>query len=120
MKNEADLPPREGKAGRRAGCGVALGILSVAGLVLLAGGGVEGTFGQHGSDYTWGLALGRKGKLALSGSDNGKMFLWDLASREAIRTFANVGPVRSVALSHGERRAASGTYKDLLYLWDVE
>jgi WD40 repeat protein len=85
-----------------------------------AKGDQEGVFAQHGSEDTWGLAIDSKGQRALSASDNGKMFLWDLATREALPiAFADVGPVRSVAISHDEKRAASGTYNNMLYLWDL-
>jgi hypothetical protein len=66
------------------------------------------------------VAFAPDGRTALSGSDNKKLKLWDLASGREIRTFTgHTDRVTSVAFAPDGRTALSGSKDDTLKLWDV-
>jgi WD40 repeat protein/transcriptional regulator with XRE-family HTH domain len=66
------------------------------------------------------VALGPDGQMALSGSDDGLLILWDVETGEAIHRFkGHTGAVNSVALSPDGRSALSGSDDATLILWDV-
>ncbi len=64
------------------------------------------------------VAFSPDGKLALSGSNDKTMRLWDVQSGRELRNFMGHGPVYCVAFSPNGRFALSGSYA--LRLWDVE
>jgi len=66
------------------------------------------------------VALSADGVLALSGSDDWTLRLWDLRSGECLRTFVgHKYTVNSVALSGDGRWALSGSEDNTLRLWDL-
>src|SRR5439155_12860072 len=69
-----------------------------------------------------GVAFSPDGKTALSGSEDGTMFLWDLATGQALRPFkghAQGAEVKGVAFSPDGRTAISASSDSTLILWDV-
>ena len=66
------------------------------------------------------VAFSPDGRLALSGSDDDKLKLWEVASGREIGTFFGHDlPVRSVAFSPDGKLALSGSDDETLKLWDV-
>ena len=66
------------------------------------------------------VAFSPDGTLALSGSDDGTLKLWEMASgREIGSFFGHDLPVRSVAFSPDGKLALSGSDDETLKLWDV-
>lgn len=61
------------------------------------------------------------GKLALSGSDDKTMRLWDLAGGLCVRVFeGHTNSVRSVAFSADGRLALSGSFDQTVRLWNLD
>jgi WD40 repeat protein/serine/threonine protein kinase len=68
----------------------------------------------------WGVAFAADGQLALSGSGDKSVRLWDLTSGTMVRQFlGHTAGVMSVALSPDGRRALSGSADHSVRLWDV-
>ena len=66
------------------------------------------------------VATSPDGRLALSGSADNTLKLWDLNTGKEIRTFSgHVGSVLSVAISPDGRLALSGSDDKTLKLWDI-
>ena len=66
------------------------------------------------------VAFSPNGMLLASGSDNGTMKLWDVATRESIATLkGHTEYVRSVAFSPDGTLLASGSDDGTVKLWDV-
>src|SRR5262249_6213030 len=62
----------------------------------------------------------RDGAFVLTGSDDGPIKLWDIATTRLIRTFAgHKGKVTSVALSPDRTRALSGGEDKTIKLWEI-
>ena len=79
---------------------------------------VQTQFG-HSQDVR-AVAFSPDGRLALSGSDDDKLKLWEVASGREIGTFFGHDlPVRSVAFSPDGTLALSGSDDETLKLWDV-
>ncbi|MCY3021234.1 MAG: protein kinase [Planctomycetota bacterium] len=74
----------------------------------------------HTDSVEGGVAFSPNGKLAVSGSYDKTVKLWDLGTGQAMRTFlGHTEGVRSVAFSPDGNRALSGSYDKTLKLWDV-
>ena len=66
------------------------------------------------------VAFSPNGMLLASGSDNGAMKLWDVATRESIATLeGHTDYVRSVAFSPDGALIVSGSDDGTVKLWDV-
>ena len=66
------------------------------------------------------LAYSPDGRLALSGSEDYTLKLWEVSSGREIRTFkGHTGTVSSVAFSPDGSRVLSGSYDHSLKLWEV-
>jgi WD40 repeat protein/serine/threonine protein kinase len=66
------------------------------------------------------VCLSADGRLALSGSADETLKLWDVASGHCLRTFeGHTGAVDSVCLSADGRLALSGSWDNTLKLWEV-
>ena len=63
------------------------------------------------------VAFSPDGRHAISGSYDGTIILWDVASGESLRTFK--GHTSLVAFSPDGRHAISGSYDNTIILWDV-
>jgi WD40 repeat protein len=74
--------------------------------------------GQHGDINS--VAFSRDGKLALSGSDDGSVVLWDAATGREIRMFdGHAGEVASVAFSPDGKQVLTGNSDDTARLWNA-
>jgi WD40 repeat protein len=72
------------------------------------------------SDSIRSVAISRDGKLALTGSNDKTLRLWEAATGRLVRTFqGHRGYVNSVAISPDERMAASGSTDGVLIVWDL-
>jgi len=60
------------------------------------------------------------GRLAVSGSQDTKLRLWDLETGACLRTFGRGGCVSCVSTTPDGRHAVSGSYDKTLRLWDLE
>jgi len=77
------------------------------------------TFGSH-TDSARGVAFSPGGKLALSGSADKTLKLWEVATGRELRTFSgHTKCVGSVAFSPDGKLALSGSEDNTLKLWDV-
>jgi hypothetical protein len=66
------------------------------------------------------VAFAPDGRTALSGSQDGTLKLWDIATGKEIRTFTGHSNwVTSVAFAPDGRTALSGSYDNTLKLWEV-
>jgi WD40 repeat protein len=68
------------------------------------------------------IAVSPDGRLALSGGEDAKVRLWDLATGQLMRTFMGKGvptPVHAVAFSPDGKWALSGGEGQVLKLWNV-
>src|SRR5260370_293126 len=74
-------------------------------------------------EHTWGVMsvqLSADGRLALSGSADTTLRLWEVASGRCLRTFqGHIGSATSVSLSADGRLALSGDWSGNLWLWEV-
>jgi WD40 repeat protein/serine/threonine protein kinase len=78
------------------------------------------TFGGSGGAFH-GIAVSRDGRMALTGSDDHLLKLWDIQSGTELRSFTgHGGAVLCVALSRDGRKALSGSEDKTLRLWDVQ
>ena len=67
------------------------------------------------------MAVLADGCLALSGSDDNTLRLWDLTSGQTLHTLqGHTHWVRAVAVLADGRRALSGSYDNTLRLWDLQ
>ena len=65
-------------------------------------------------------ALSRNGAHLLTGSEDGTLKLWDVATTRLVRTFSgHKGDVTAVALSPDGTRALSGSKDKTIRLWEV-
>jgi WD40 repeat protein len=78
------------------------------------------TLSGHTSDVE-SVAFSPNGKTLASGSLDGSVRLWDVATRRPIGAplAAHGGPVRSVAFGPGGKMLASGSFDGSVRLWDV-
>ncbi|MGD0089819.1 MAG: protein kinase [Planctomycetota bacterium] len=77
------------------------------------------TFGGHSAQVS-GVAFSPDGKLALSGSWDRALKLWDVATGRELWTFTgHTAPVWGVAFSPDGKLALSGSWDRTLKLWDV-
>jgi WD40 repeat protein len=66
------------------------------------------------------LAISKDGRLMLSGAQDNKILLWDVASGRMLRTFTgHAESVMSIALSPDEKLLASGSLDKTVRIWDV-
>jgi WD40 repeat protein len=85
----------------------------------LGGDALIRTFDGHLSAVN-AVAFSPNGAMALSGSDDRTLKVWDVATGEEFRTFgAHSNAVRSVAFSPDGRTALSGSSDKTLKLWDA-
>lgn len=81
--------------------------------------GLVRTFAGH-SDQVNAVAFSPDGRLALSGSSDNTMKLWEVVTGNQPRGFVgHSGSVFSVAFSPDGRRALSGSWDKTLKLWDI-
>ena len=67
------------------------------------------------------VAVTSNGRWALSGSEDGILKLWDLATGQCLRTLTeHTNWVGTVAMTGDGRRALSGSWDHTLKLWDLE
>jgi WD40 repeat protein/uncharacterized caspase-like protein len=120
MGVESDMP-------RRAASVLCLLVLALIGLVLLSAGvdaqerarvEIVPQIG-HARDVTSG-AFSRDGSHLLTGSEDGTLKLWDLATTRLIRTFSgHKDGVTVVSLSPDGSRALSGSKDKTIRLWEI-
>ena len=76
--------------------------------------------GQYHTSTVYSVAYSPDGTTALSGSGDGTLMLWDVASGEAIRTFSgHTDDVLSVVYSPDGTTALSGSRDRTLIVWDM-
>ncbi|KAH7089950.1 WD40-repeat-containing domain protein [Paraphoma chrysanthemicola] len=75
---------------------------------------LEGHFGFVDS-----VALSYDSVQLASGSRDGKVIIWDVASGEHLQTLKGSAPVRSVAFSHDSTWLASASYDSTITIWDT-
>jgi WD40 repeat protein len=91
----------------------------LVGRLAAPGGPLLQTFEGH-SDRVWAVTLLPDGQHALSGSVDGTLKLWDLASGAVLQTFVgHAGAVTAVTVLPDGRRAVSGSADRMLKLWDL-
>lgn len=83
------------------------------------------TGGGH-TAYVNSLALSADGRLAVSGSMDRGVYLWDVAARRKVREFAGLGQggsrtafARAVAISPDGRRVAAASWDGTTRIWDT-
>jgi WD40 repeat protein/class 3 adenylate cyclase len=73
-----------------------------------------------GTGGVWGTAFSSDGKYLLTGSEDGAVMLWDVATGQKVRQFAgHDAKVQSVALSPDSTWALSASRDKTIALWDV-
>ena len=73
------------------------------------------------SELVFAVAVTGDGRRAVSASNDRTLKVWDLESREALRTLeGHRGGVNSVALTRDGRRAFSGSEDSTVRVWDLE
>jgi serine/threonine protein kinase len=79
------------------------------------------TFNKHGRGiHVWGLAVSADGKQALSGDEKGKIFLWNVATGQQVRAFANPTPgVGHLAFMGDRQRFVSLDDAGNVRIWDL-
>ena len=76
----------------------------------------------HGNERTvWSVALSPDGSLAASGSDDGRVLLWDARTRQPVgpALAGHARPVASIAFSPDGKLLASASDDRTIVLWDV-
>jgi hypothetical protein len=77
------------------------------------------TFAGH-TNAVISVAISADGRWVLSGSEDCKLRLWELATGRCVRTFAeHPGGVNSIAFSPDGRWALSGSWDETLRLWEL-
>ena len=72
------------------------------------------------TDAVWSVAFSPDGHLALSGSEDNTLRLWQVDTGKELRSFnGHTGFVSAVAFSPDGRFALSGAWDDTVKLWDV-
>jgi len=78
------------------------------------------TYSVNPLSVTWSVAFSPDGRTALSGSLDGTLKLWDLATGKELRKFAgHASGVIGLAISPDGRTAVSGGYDRALNRWDL-
>lgn len=60
------------------------------------------------------------GSLAVLGSQDGRLRLWDMDTGQILRTFGGGSPVRALAVTSDARRAVSASNNEFLGVWDLD
>ena len=85
----------------------------------------EVSIGRHSAtlrhtEYVHSVAFSLNGATLASGLEDGKIALWDIATRRNIATLEGyTGPVYSVVFSPDRTMIASGAYNRTITLWDI-
>ncbi|MBE9527351.1 MAG: hypothetical protein IME94_10330 [Proteobacteria bacterium] len=77
-------------------------------------------YGLYHDDIITSIALSADGRLALSGSDDTKARLWDLATGELIHTWPHTSKVSKVQLSPDGHYAMTNTSSEGVYIWNTK
>src|ERR1051325_10604631 len=68
----------------------------------------------------WGLAMSEDGKLAITSGDDGRAFLWDVATGKALRSFTDhTAGVYGVAIRPDGTRVVTASDDKTAILWDA-
>ena len=74
-----------------------------------------------GKEEVWIIALSPNGKIIASGSDGGKVRLWDIETEKVVaRWIGHANSVGSLCWSADGERVVSGSYDGTIRVWDVE
>ena len=93
--------------------------LEVAWTTAQSGTSLVRTLSGH-TDMVRAVAVTPDGRYAVSGSYDGTLRVWDLASGETVRTLSgHTGEVSAVAVTPDGRCAVSGSWDDTLRVWDL-
>ena len=77
-------------------------------------------YGLYHDDIISSIALSADGRYALSGSDDSKARLWDLATGELLHTWPHTSKVSKVQLSDNGQYAMTNTNSEGVYIWDTK
>lgn len=77
------------------------------------------TLGDH-TDTVFSVALSGDGSVAISGSADNSVKVWNLATGRAESTFCHLGIVRCVAISRDGKYGISGSQDKTLRVWDLK
>ncbi len=65
-------------------------------------------------------AFSYDGNTLVSGSEDGGIHLWDVATQKRKQTLTTSSPSHAIAISQDGKKVANGNFGGGLYLWDVE
>ena len=77
-------------------------------------------YGLYHDDIITSIALSKDGRFALSGSDDSKARLWDLATGELLYTWPHTSKVSKVQLSANGKYAMTNTTSEGVFIWNTK